>query len=561
METLHHSESYSQPALPVRRLHNYVYCPRLFYFQWVENIFVENADTVAGTAAHKRVDVPTAISTTDPAALPEGATVRSLELFSETLGLVGIIDLVETSADGVEIIDYKKGSSFRDDQGTRVAKPPDAIQLAAHALLLKEEGIEVRRGWVYYAAERRKVEVTFTQALLDECQEQIKQAKRLAASRELPPPLINDPRCLYCSLYPVCLPQESAYWSVDEPPPVAISRPPRPEKDSGEILIVQKPGARIGVRGGQVEVRHKDDHLASLALNQLMQVHLFGAVQMSEQAAQCFLESDIPVAYFSPAGRYLGALQGLGASGTEARRGQYRLYEQPAIRLRLAQEAIRAKIHNQRVMLMRNGQETETAVEELKRLRNRTGQTTTIEEVRGLEGCAAAIYFGNFAAMLRLKGFDFDFNGRNRRPPKDPVNALLSLGYSMLAKELAGLCHTIGLDPFLGFFHEPRYGRPALALDMMEEFRPLIADSVAISLLNRRELASGDFMRTSKGVFLNESGRRTFWAAYFRRMDTEVTHPQFGYTMSYRRMMEVQVRQFWRYVRGEARHYHGFTTR
>jgi CRISPR-associated protein Cas1 len=131
----------------------------------------------------------------------------------------------------------------------------------------------------------------------------------------------------------------------------------------------------------------------------------------------------------------------------------------------------------------------------------------------------------------------------------------------MLAKELAGICHVVGLDPFLGFYHQPRYGRPALALDLMEEFRPLIADSVAISLLNRHEVDDHDFVRSSKGVFLNERGRRAFWEAYFRRMDTEVSHPEFKYKMTYRRMLEVQVRQLWRFLRGAASRYVGFTTR
>jgi CRISPR-associated protein Cas1 len=113
--------------------------------------------------------------------------------------------------------------------------------------------------------------------------------------------------------------------------------------------------------------------------------------------------------------------------------------------------------------------------------------------------------------MLKDRGaWRFDWRGRNRRPPRDPVNALLSLSYSMLAKELTGVCDAVGLDPFLGFMHQPRYGRPALALDLMEEFRPLIADSVAISLINRGELGPDDFIRSASGTFLNERGRKGF---------------------------------------------------
>jgi CRISPR-associated protein Cas1 len=158
-------------------------------------------------------------------------------------------------------------------------------------------------------------------------------------------------------------------------------------------------------------------------------------------------------------------------------------------------------------------------------------------------------------------GWAFDFTGRNKRPPRDPVNALLSLGYSMLAKELTGICHSVGLDPFFGFLHQPRYGRPALALDLMEEFRALIVDSVTISLINRGELSSSDFVRASSGTFLKDEGRKSFWQMWFRRLDTEVKHPVFDYKMSYRRMMEVQARQLWRYLRGEAARYQAFTTR
>jgi CRISPR-associated protein Cas1 len=173
-------------------------------------------------------------------------------------------------------------------------------------------------------------------------------------------------------------------------------------------------------------------------------------------------------------------------------------------------------------------------------------------------GNAAARYSEQFTSMLKPGRCG---RGRNRRPPRDPVNALLSLGYSMLAKELTGVCHAVGLDPFLGFLHQPRYGRPALALDLMEEFRPLIADSVAISLINRGELGPEDFLRSANGTFLNDAGRKRFWEAWFRRLDTEVSHPEFEYKMAYRRMLEVQARQLWRFVRGEAAAYHGFTTR
>jgi len=588
----------SQPPLPVRRLHNFIYCPRLFYFQWVENIFEQNADTVAGSHVHRNVDAPSKLDDPQELGLPEGVKLKSLRLESESLGLVGVVDIVESGPDGIEIIDYKKGSARRDAEGQRVAKEPDAMQVAAYALLLREHGIEAARGAVYYAADKRRVPVELSDDLFHRVRQAINDARAVAASGHCPPPLKNDPRCLYCSAYPICLPHESLWWSrrprateaagqlsfgfIDSTEDSVRDRivealefaaesglkqaptlePPRPGGDDGEVLVVQKPGTQIGQRGDQLVISVKGEELRKIPGQQVRAIYCYGAVQITAQAIETCLELGIDVSYFSPAGRFLGMVQGLPASGVDARRGQYRLFELPGVRLKLAREVIRAKVHNQRVMLMRNGDVPDHVVKILANLRDRTEDARDLTELLGIEGSAAALYFEQFDSMLKQRDeWKFDWHGRNRRPPRDPINALLSLGYSMLTKELAGVCYSVGLDPFLGFMHQPRYGRPALALDLMEEFRPLIADSVTISLINRAELGPEDFIRSTNGTFLTERGRKPFWEAWFRRLDAEVSHPEFSYKMAYRRMLEVQARQLWRFVRGEASAYHGFVTR
>lgn len=582
----------AQPPMPVRRLHNYLYCPRLFYFQWVENIFEENADTAAGSAVHRQADQPSRFDDDRVAALreglAEGAKVRSLRLESESLGLVGVMDIVEGGPDGACVVDYKKGSARRLEDGSRVAKEPDAVQMAAYTLLLREHGTAVESAAVYYAEEKRRVTVALTEELLKTTNDALAEARAVAASGKLPPPLVNDRRCDFCSAYPVCLPRESHWWAqararatAEDPqlrlefPPAALSAeftgeppgdhdplpPPRPPRDDGELLVVQKSGSQVGQRGGEFVVTVQREVVRKLPLHQVRAIYLYGAVQLTAQAAESCLEHGVDVAYFAASGRFLGLLRGLTASGVDARLGQMRMFAEPFFRLRQARECIRAKIHNQRVMLMRNGDVPDRVLRLLAEARDATEDVRDLGELLGCEGAAASLYFEQFASMLKGAGWQFDFQGRNRRPPRDPVNALLSLGYSILAKELAGVCHAVGLDPFLGFMHQPRYGRPALALDLMEEFRPLVADSVAITLVNRGEIDPGDFVRAATGTFLNEQGRRRFWEAWFRRMDTEVSHPQFGYKMSYRRMLEVQTRQLWRVVRGDAPTYHGFTTR
>ena len=587
----------AQPRMGVRNLHNFIYCPRLFYFQWVENIFQENADTVAGSHVHRNVDAPSKLDDPKELGLPEGAKLRSLRLESESLGLIGVVDIVEGGPEGAEIIDYKRGSARRDAEGDRVAKEPDAMQVAAHALLLREHGVNAVRGAIYYAADKRRVPVEFSEELFTKVRKAIEEARAVAASGHCPPPLKNDARCLYCSAYPICLPNESLWWSkrrkstepegqlqfgftgqsqdsvrdrilealdfaaesTDKEPTL---QPPRPGGDDGEVLVVQTPGAQIGQRGDELIVSVKGEDARKIPGQQVRAIYCYGAVQITAQAVSTCLELGIDVAYFSPAGRFLGMLGGLPASGVDARRGQYRLFELPGVRLQLAREVIRAKIHNQRVMLMRNGDVPDRVTSLMANFRDSTESARDLTVLLGIEGSAAALYFEQFESMLKQRDdWKFDWRGRNRRPPRDPVNALISLGYSMLAKELTGVCYAVGLDPFLGFMHQPRYGRPALALDLMEEFRPLIADSVAISLINRGELGPEDFIRSANGTFLNDKGRKPFWEAWFRRLDAEVSHPEFSYKMAYRRMLEVQARQLWRFVRGETLAYHGFVTR
>jgi CRISPR-associated protein Cas1 len=157
--------------------------------------------------------------------------------------------------------------------------------------------------------------------------------------------------------------------------------------------------------------------------------------------------------------------------------------------------------------------------------------------------------------------FSFDFDGRNRRPPRDPVNALLSLAYSILSKDLTVACYAVGFDPMIGFYHQPRFGRPALALDLMEPFRPLIADSAVLTAINTRMISPGDFVQAGPAVALSPSGRKAFYRAYEMRMDSLVTHSLFEYRVSYRRLLEIQARLLARYFEGEIAEYPVFMTR
>ena len=202
---------------------------------------------------------------------------------------------------------------------------------------------------------------------------------------------------------------------------------------------------------------------------------------------------------------------------------------------------------------------------ELKDDSRRAGRARSQSVLLGVEGTAAARYFKAFPAMiseaLREGSASFDFEKRNRRPPTDPVNALLSFSYSLLVRAWTVTLAAVGFDPFRGLYHQPRYGRPALALDLMEPFRPLLADSVVVQVINNGEVRATDFRAAAGAVSLTPDGRRRLIAAFERRLSHEVMHPLFGYRVSYRRLMEMQARLLGRFLLGEIPAYPNFMTR
>jgi CRISP-associated protein Cas1 len=236
---------------------------------------------------------------------------------------------------------------------------------------------------------------------------------------------------------------------------------------------------------------------------------------------------------------------------------------------RFARSLVAGKIRNQRTFLLRNHIEPDgKALREMKEMAERAEKCDSMEELLGLEGNAARVYFGAFQGLIKVEDseqlprvFRMDFTGRNRRPPRDAVNALLSLGYSLLSKDLTIACYATGFDPMMGFYHQPRFGRPALALDLMEPFRPLIVDSAVVTAINTKMVTLRDFIGVGETVSLTAEGRKGFYRAYELRMDMLVTHPIFGYRVSYRRLLEVQVRLVAKLLEGEIGEYPVFVSR
>lgn len=607
--------------IPARMLNEFVYCQRLFYYEFVEGVFVESADTLRGEAIHQRVDTGTGAlpkakrkadaekpkeeKTEDSKSNgkesevqdgePETIHSRSVQMGSERLGVVAKMDLVETKAEKEDLftalevcpVDYKAGAPKEGIEANELWDT-DKMQLGLQALILRDNGYTCNEGIIYYRTTKQRVRLPITPELENWILQNIAEARRVITG-PIPAPLINSPKCVRCSLAPVCLPDETRMLAETEPPrePEAGEKtqpgtePPRrliAARDDTRPLYLNTPGYRVGCKDEVLTVKDKDKLIEEVRMRDLSHVALFGNIQISTQAIQSLCEQEIPVTYFSMGGWFYGITRGHGLKNVFLRMEQFRLARDEVKCLSLARQFVHGKIRNHRTLLMRNHLEPpEPTILKLKRASEDALAAESIEELLGIEGAAASQYFQQFSGMVKVEDdlpglglpventkqrtFNFNFNNRNRRPPTDPVNAMLSLAYSMLTKDCTLAALAVGFDPYIGFYHQPRFGRPALGLDLMEEFRSLIAESTVLSCINNRVVTDKDFVRAGQAVNLTAPGRKRFFQTYEQRMSSLITHPLFDYKVSYRRALELQARLLAKALTGEIAEYIPLMTR
>ncbi|MES2739008.1 MAG: CRISPR-associated endonuclease Cas1 [Verrucomicrobiota bacterium] len=502
------------------------------------------------------------------------------------------VELKQSVIQKVTPVDYKAGSP-RLGEDAHELWDADKMQLGLQILILRDNGYTCDEGVIYYRATKQRVKLAMTPEVEAWIIQQISAARKLAASPTIPPPLVNSPKCVRCSLAPVCLPDETrlltsalAVRSLRSP----ASSPRRliAARDDERALYLNTQGYRVGLKSERLIIKDGDSVIDEIRLNDVTHVSLFGNIQLSTQAIQELCQQEIPVAYFSMGGWFYGLTRGHGLKNVHTRIRQFALASNPLHCLSLAQKIVQAKIRNHRTMLMRlHVQPPAATVLGLKEISSRVPGARGLDELLGMEGAAAALYFQNFAGMIKVGAedlddeipgldipasaqaklkteaatFTFDFTQRRRRPPTDPVNSLLSLAYSLLAKDCTIAALAVGFDPYVGFYHQPRHGRPALALDLMEEFRPLIAESAVLTAINNRMITPGHFVRAGDAVNLTPHGRKAFFHAYEQRMNTLITHPVFDYKVSYRRVLELQARLLARCLTGEIPEYVPMVTR
>jgi CRISPR-associated exonuclease Cas4/CRISPR-associated protein Cas1 len=434
------------PLIPARMVNEFVYCPRLAYLMWTQGEWAETGDTVEGKRTHSRVDRPSA-SLPAPEALQAGeeATAadkivsRSLTLSSAALGVIAKLDIAEAEDGVVTPVDYKRGRRPHVAQG---AYEPERIQVCLQALLLEEHGYRVEEGIIYYAQSRERVRVVLDEALRQAARDAVSGLRLTVSQGRIPPPLQDSPKCPRCALVSICLPDEVRSLTGSSLAPRTIAVP----QDEALPLVVQSQQARIGKDGETLKISDEEKGETQVRLIDVSDVALFGNVQITTPALAALLEREIPVTFHSYGGWFRGVAHGVGHRNVEVRTAQYRLSFDEAACLRFAKELVAAKITNQRTILRRNWRgavEERTAVlDRLSAARTSARGATSPGQLLGLEGDAASVYFRAFAGLLQSPGpgketgelAPFRFEARNRRPPTDPVNSMLSLAYAMLTR-------------------------------------------------------------------------------------------------------------------------------
>ena len=564
-------------------------CPRYFYLRQIEQASLPVDDPTAGKrASDNESDKSRFFKNNDLDAQQK----QKLILVSKSLKIVSEIDVVTEDSGDLVILQSENGLPNFDHEGAI----EDSLEIGFKALILKEHGYQISRSIVHFPASDQTFEKSINGKLLERVKALIFEAQSCAERSIVPLPLDASPECGTCSLVSVCLPDEvnaslQYQSSVDrqlllfdtgewlsletkgqhrEPVRQLVS-----SRDEQRPLYLNTSGISVGKTGELLVVKEKKKIIQQVRLREISQVNLLGAIQISTQCVQTLMNLGIPLLYFSTGGWFYGMTESVGAKNILWRIEQHKSYASEKFCLSFARSIVYSKIFNQRTLLMRNHSHPPANVlSHLKKIATELEQAQTMHQLLGQEGYAAKLYFKEFAGMIKAdtelpnqeQGTAeyqnvFTFKGRNRRPPRDGINALLSFGYSLLVKEMTIACRGIGLDPYLGFYHQPRAGRASLALDLMEPFRPLIVDSVVIKSINNRILKPGDFTSVGNAVNLKDLGRKKFIHCFESRMNELVTHPLYGYRVSYRRIMEIQTRLLARLLMGELREYPEFVTR
>lgn len=526
--------------LPVSLVAHHVFCPRR---AWLEVQGEQVSDSYAmtvGTISH---------ITVDDASRSRSHRLRAVEFVSDRIGVVGRCDTVEVEDNNSVTVIEHKSTPVR-----KIPKvmPSTAVQVVLQVLALRDMGHDVKDQHVYFTDHRVKVHVDVDDATVAEAMQAVVDTNTTINSSVAPPPLEDDRRCIGCSHSSICLPDERELSP--------IRKKIRTEDSGTKVLHVTEQGARIRKKDGMLIVEKRDETLAKIPIEQIASIVVHGNIDISGASIRELLFRRVPVLWLSSAGIYAGVSVPAGQPNGQARTAQH-VWSNKG-RLDIPCQMVSAKIANQATLLRRLGDDR-NSVKTMRKLSKSAIDATSLENLLGLEGEAASLYFGSFRSMLGKlpRSWGADFSRRTRNPAQDPVNACLNYVYALLLADAVKSLVACGLDPNAGFLHSSGRNKPAMALDLVEEFRAPVGDSVVVGALNNGELGKSDFTSLMGNVRLSANGRRSLVSSYERRMANEFRHPVFEYSVSWRRAMEVQARMVLGVLDGTQSMYKGIKTR
>lgn len=497
------------------QLNTYLFCPRLLFLEAVLGCEGSNIESEEGRFLHDKL------------------ASEEVYVEHEGLGLCGKVDVYRE--EGIPI-EYKRGKPLKN--GT--PWPGHAIQLCALGMLLEMvENHEISYGYIWYNMSRERVRVDFNESLRKETEQTIAKARALLEQNELPEPLTNRKACLGCNQYRNCLPDE---LQATQPPPEAQTiLAPHIE---GQAVYVDRPGSKLSIKDGSLVISAVgEEEAVTVGLARINQV----VIQQPAHCTSSFLEAcskqKIPVMLLDFSGRWQGCIQGPPTRNVLTRLRQYQQLTDSSTTLKLAKVLLQAKLTNQRVWLRRHLGTEHSSVEALFRILKSLNQAESANSLLGMEGEAARHYFQGFSEMVNSQ-VGFEWRGRHKHPSPDPLNSLLSFGYSILMQQVVTGCHLAGLDPYLGFYHGLKHGKPSLALDLMEIYRTPVVDATVLGFLNRGQCSADDFEIEGSACKLKPAARKAFMQSLFERLRTPVKHPVFGYSTTYQRAIHVEARLF-----------------
>lgn len=526
-----------EDPIPISLVSHYMFCPRR---AWLETMGekTDSGQMAAGVSAHRLTHDPTSA---------RSGEVRGVDVGHEEWGVVGKVDTIEETADGLVVREYKATPVKRTPEVTE----PMRVQLALQAACLQSQGHEVAGTEIYFTTHNRRLPVELQAEDYERAQDAVAQTRATVTASVAPPPLEDSPKCMRCSHASVCLPDERKL--------APVTRRIRVTAPETQIVHVSTPGSRASISRRRLVVKKGDELLGDVPIERVLGLQVHGNVDVSSALMRELLWRGSSIVWCTGIGRVVGWAHP--ASGPN---GLTRVKQHVASaegRLGLAREFLAAKVANQATLLRRSAGNGPT-VARLREIQARIGSAETWQEIVGFEGEAAALYFEEWPSMFTADlTAEWGWQGRSGRPAYDPVNAMLNYAYGILASDCIRAIISCGLDPHAGFVHSSNRNKPALALDLMEEFRAPVADSIVMNAINNREVKPSDFDSKLGTTRLGEKSRRALIAGYERRVQSEFQHPLFKYKVSWRRAIEVQARQVLGVLDGTQPRYVGIRTR